>query len=495
MKKYLLISTTYILYVLLSVFMKPGMVAAASYPVGTLIKVANKADIYYVGSDSYKYKIPDEATFRSWYSDFSGVKNVSLADFNFYRTAKYNVTVEPVKQLVKFANSTKVYLVDAGATLRWISDEKTAQTYYGSDWYKNILILPSKDFNDYKFGSDLNISTKFSKTYAAALSTSIDAELRNRGIIASKVSTGMVAVVELEPLLRSLTENLSARLQPSFNTRTNNYFINAKFTETSFTLKPLATDTDLNVYVNGTPVATYASINLALSIGTNNYTIKVVNQNGTENVYTLEVLREGPNENNYIRSISENLRDKFTPGFKAETRKYDLVAQYDESILNLNILAEDTLTNIYVNDKKLSSGYKGTASISLNYGDNKVTIRSVSQNGATTYYEIAVKRYQYPKLGDNDLASLKTNFVGGFFPAFDSKHSIYFISADADVERFLVTAKAKNSKARVIIDGTQTTSKYVTLDYGENNIKVVVEIPDAPEFNKTYTLKVYRELE
>ena len=497
MKKILYIITTSLLYLLLSVFMKPGIVSAANYPVGTLIRVAGKPDIYYVGSDYYKYKIPDVATFRSWYSDFSGVKTISLLDFTSYKTSKYNVTVEPIKQLVKFSNSNKVYLVDAGATLKWISDEKTAVTYYGTNWNKHIITLPSKDFNDYQFGEDLTISSKYSKTYAVAISSTIDAELRNRGIIdVKKSSTGMVAGgEELEPLLRSLTENLSANLQPSFHTRTNNYFINAKFTESALKLRPLATDTFLSVYVNGTPVPTYESINLALSIGTNYYTIRVVNQQGTENVYSLEVLRATPNEDNYIRRMTENLRGNFTPGFSPETYDYDLVAEYDENVLKLNILAEDTFDTVYINEKKLSGSYRGTVSIPLKYGENKITIRVHAQKGSSRYYTITVNHYQYPRLGDNDLSSLKTNFLHGFDRPFDPKHSIYNIVADVDVSRFYVSARAKDRNARVIIQGTQTTGKYVNLHYGDNEVKVIVELPNAPEFSKTYTINVYRELD
>jgi len=493
MKKYFSITTISFLYVLLSVFVKPGVVSATSYSTGSLIKLANKATIYYVASDNLKYAIPDEVTYKSWYDNFSTVKTVSNKDFNSFRTAKSVVTVKPIKNLVKFSNSNQVYVVDSGATLRWLVNENVAKMYFGADWSKKIITLPSSNLSNYIVGTSVDGVNIFSKTRASSMSGTIDDELRNRNIIAnSNTSYSVAGTTELEPLLRSMKENLRASLQPGFNSRVNNYFITADFTDTSFTLTPLATDTDLQVFVNGVSVDIYKSINLALAIGENNFTIRVVNQQSTENVYTLQVLREKANDNYYIRTMTENLRDNLDPSFNTSVFDYSLKAEYDENVLNLRILAEDTLETVYVNEQKLSGSHTGTASILLKYGENKVTIRVVAENGANKYYNLTVTRYQYPKLGANDLSYLKTNFSSRIYPVFDPKTSVYYLRVTEDESRITISAKAINNKAHVIIDGSNVSSKSITIPYGESVITVSVELVDAPEFTKTYKIRVYR---
>lgn len=495
MKKYFQISILSVLYVLLSIFLKPEVVSASSYGPGSLIKLSNKSTIYYVASDKVKYAIPNEVTYKSWYSDFSDVNVVSTADFNSFKTSKSLVTIRPIKQLIKFPNSNKVYVIDSGAILRWLVDEETAKKYFGDTWYKIIVILPQSDFTSYNFGEDIDNNTIFSKSRASTLSSDIDAELRNRKVLAT-VSSSKSSLApnssNSETLLKYLQENLKAATQPRFSSIINNYYLNANFAEETLTLKLAAVDKNNKIFVNGTPVENATNINLSLVVGKNNYVIKVVNSTGKENTYNLEVLREKSSGNNYIKSITENLRDSISPKFDSSVKEYNIRSEYYENILKLGVQADDKKTKVYVNDQELSSGYRGTAIILLANGENKIAIRLVAENGANRYYYLTVTHYQYPKLGDNDLSSLKTSFDSRIYPAFSPKHTIYYLRLGEDEDKMQITAKTSNSRAHVTIDGSNVTSKYVSIPYGESVVSTSVELIGAPEFTKTYKIRIYR---
>ena len=113
MKKYFFFVSILVIAFLFSSLAFVSETQATSY-VGKLVKASNKPTVYYVASDGLKYDIPDENTYMSWYSDFSGIYVLSTKDLNAIKTAKYSVTIKPVKQLVKFDNSSKVYAVDVG---------------------------------------------------------------------------------------------------------------------------------------------------------------------------------------------------------------------------------------------------------------------------------------------------------------------------------------------------------------------------------------------
>ncbi len=491
MKKYLSISTISVMCILLSIFMRPGVVSATTYTTGSLIKLANKATIYYVASDKFKYAIPNEITYKSWYDNFSNVKTVSTKDFNSFKTSKNLVTIHPVKQLVKFANSNKIYVVDSGAVLRWVKDEQTAKKYFGPNWYKNIVILPQTDFTNYSFGADIESNTIFSKTRSSNISSDIDSELKNRKLIATNSFVTLTSV-DSEPFLKSLQENLKAGLQPGFNYAVNNYFLTANFAESALTLKLLTVDKNDKLFVNDIEIVDVSKINLSLVVGKNNFVIKVVNSTGKENIYTLEVLREKSSDNNYIKYITENLSDNIDPKFDNSIKEYDINAGYDENVLKLKVQAEDKKTTVYINEQKLSAGYYGTSNILLDNGENKITIRLIAENGANRYYYLIVNHNKYPKLGDTDLSSLKTNFQSRVYPVFNPKTSVYYLRVTEDESRIIVSAKSNNNKAHVIIDGSKTASKNISISYGESIISVSVELVGAPEFTKTYKIRVYR---
>ncbi len=126
--------------------------AAAS--AGDLIKKDGLSAVYYLGEDGKRYVFPNEATYKSWYSDFSGVVTISADELASYPLGG-NVVVRPGTKLVKITTDPKVYAVEANGTLRQIPSEAAAIALYGSDWAKRVIDVADSFFTNYTIGSAL----------------------------------------------------------------------------------------------------------------------------------------------------------------------------------------------------------------------------------------------------------------------------------------------------------------------------------------------------
>ncbi len=129
---------------------------------GLLVKQVDDGDlvtntdsiIYEIGCDGTLHIVPNEATYKTWWTSY---ENVSFVEGSFIAQNGFgdNVTIRPGTNLVKQASSPKVYAVEPGGILRWIPDEATAETLYGPRWNTIILDIPDTIFSDYTVGDDL----------------------------------------------------------------------------------------------------------------------------------------------------------------------------------------------------------------------------------------------------------------------------------------------------------------------------------------------------
>ncbi|MBU1038702.1 hypothetical protein KKC17_00465 [Patescibacteria group bacterium] len=154
LKKFLTIGVT-VMTVLWSVgvSLAPlGVSAAAS--AGDLIKMAGNSAVYYFDG-SKRYVFPNEATYMSWYKDFSGVKTIPASELQTYAIGG-NVTIRPGTKLVKITTDPKVYAISHGGTLHGIDSEARALKLYGSNWNKMIVDVSDAFFVNYKTGSAIS---------------------------------------------------------------------------------------------------------------------------------------------------------------------------------------------------------------------------------------------------------------------------------------------------------------------------------------------------
>lgn len=138
--------------------LQPSVAAAAS--AGDLIKGTSLSTVYYYGYDGMRYTFPNEKTYMTWYSDFSGVTTISdsaLADLSLAG----NVVYRPGSYWIKVQSDDKVYAVSTDGSIHWIESETVATDYAGSSWASRVQDVPDVFFTDYTVGSSLMTATAF----------------------------------------------------------------------------------------------------------------------------------------------------------------------------------------------------------------------------------------------------------------------------------------------------------------------------------------------
>ena len=122
----------------------------------TLIKASTDA-VYYCGNDSKRYVFPNQRIYDSWYEDFSEVITISDEELASAKLGG-NVTYRPGTALVKITTDPKVYAVDSGGILRWVTSEEIATALYGSNWKNAVQDIPDAFFINYRIGLPITSS-------------------------------------------------------------------------------------------------------------------------------------------------------------------------------------------------------------------------------------------------------------------------------------------------------------------------------------------------
>lgn len=155
-----LVASGVIFSTVLSMVVVAAPTKAASAVAGDLIKMSGLSSVYYFGADSKRYVFPNEATYKSWYSDFSGVKTIPTEELQSYSLGG-NVTMRPGTRLVKITTNPKVYAVEPGGSLVAIADEATAIKLYGADWAKRVSDVADSFFTNYKDSGKVLADSKY----------------------------------------------------------------------------------------------------------------------------------------------------------------------------------------------------------------------------------------------------------------------------------------------------------------------------------------------
>ncbi|GEM_PF-509947 len=128
--------------------------ASAAMPAaGSLIKMAGNSAVYYYDGTK-RFVFPNEKTYKTWYSDFSGVVTVSATDM-YTISIGGNVTYRPGTYLVKITTDPKVYSVEPGGKLRWVTTEAIAISLWGANWNTKIHDVSDAFFVNYVTGSSM----------------------------------------------------------------------------------------------------------------------------------------------------------------------------------------------------------------------------------------------------------------------------------------------------------------------------------------------------
>lgn len=146
------------------------------YSSGDLIKGESGLSVYYYGSDGKRYVFPNEKTYKTWYSDFDSVIEISDTELGTIPIGG-NVTYKPGVKMVKITTDPKVYVVAGGGVLRWVSTETIAEKLYGVGWASQIHDIPDAFFVNYTVGEPITSSSQYNPTEETADAISINKNL------------------------------------------------------------------------------------------------------------------------------------------------------------------------------------------------------------------------------------------------------------------------------------------------------------------------------
>jgi len=190
----------------MSVVVAPQAGATAS--AGDLIKMSGLSSVYYLAADGKRYVFPNESTYFSWYSDFSGVVTIPQSELEGYPLGK-NVTVRPGTKLVKITTSPKVYAVTSNGTLVAIPDEATAATLYGSTWNKRIIDVSDAFFTNYTISTATVSATAYPAGSLVKFPGSVDVFYINADSTASKITSEAVMAANRFKMADVITATIS----------------------------------------------------------------------------------------------------------------------------------------------------------------------------------------------------------------------------------------------------------------------------------------------
>lgn len=132
-------------------------VAASAASEGDLIKMEGNSSVYYYAGGE-RYVFPNEATYFSWYSDFSGVVTISASELQAIPLGD-NVVIRPGTKLVKITTDPKVYAVSPNGMLHHVDSEARAIALYGADWASRVVDVPDSFFTNYEIGDPIDSDT------------------------------------------------------------------------------------------------------------------------------------------------------------------------------------------------------------------------------------------------------------------------------------------------------------------------------------------------
>jgi plastocyanin len=171
------------LTMLLSPVASKAAVTSAFVP-GDLIKGTDISTVYYFGPDGHRYVFVNDKTYFTWYTDFTGVKVISMAQLGTIPLGRSNITYRPGYKMVKITTDPKTYVVDQGGVLRWVKTQELAETLYGLNWKNRIDDIPDPFFINYTVGTPIDMASDYhpADVMNATPNISIDKQFDNSNV-------------------------------------------------------------------------------------------------------------------------------------------------------------------------------------------------------------------------------------------------------------------------------------------------------------------------
>ncbi|OAB34019.1 cadherin-like beta sandwich domain-containing protein [Paenibacillus glacialis] len=209
----------------------------------------------------------------------------------------------------------------------------------------------------------------------------------------TKVYTIIVTRISNNALLASLTVD-QGTLSPTFTSENPTYTVDLPNIASSLNLNVTIMDTNQTISVVGADqisvtnsVYVFSATNLI--VGPNPIELVVIAEDGTRNPYHITVNRAA-NSNADLGSLTVS-SGTLSPAFESGIVSY--TSSVDNSVSSLIVTASthDSNATMTVNGKSVVSG-QASGAISLNVGNNPITIVVTAQNGTSKTYTVTVTR-------------------------------------------------------------------------------------------------------
>ena len=128
--------------------------------------------VYVIGDDGMRHAFPSEAVFKTWFENFDDVAYIDPANLAGYPLGK-NVTVRAGTKLVKVTTDPKVYAVEPGGVLRWVTSEEIATELYGASWATHVIDVADTSWGNYSVGEPITEAIHSAGTIGALSTGSV----------------------------------------------------------------------------------------------------------------------------------------------------------------------------------------------------------------------------------------------------------------------------------------------------------------------------------
>jgi|GEM_PF-125238 len=280
-------------------------------------------------------------------------------------------------------------------------------------------------------------------------------------------------------------------LSPVFASGTTSYSETVSNSIASITVTPSATSSFATITVNGNIVSSGSpSTSIPLSVGPNTITTLVTAQDGiTTQTYTLTVNRASSTSSSLSNLVPS--AGTLNPVFSSGTTSYTESVSNSTTGITFTPTASGPVSSITVNGTLVSSG-SASGNITLNPGQNTVTILVTAQDGVTTTtYSVLITR------AGSNIASLSSLVpsAGSLNPVFASGTLSYTESVPNSTASITLTPTTTSNVATITINGVSVSSgsasNPINLSVGVNTINTVVTAQDGIT-TQTYTVVITR---
>lgn len=278
-------------------------------------------------------------------------------------------------------------------------------------------------------------------------------------------------------------------LGPAFASGMTAYTATVSNSVYGLSVVPTAADPNATIQVNGAPMLSgSASQAIPLNVGDNAILVTVTAQDGAATKSYMVTVKRAPIDSADLKNLT--LSDGWlSPSFDSGVIEYRTTVSNGTTNLKVTPTVADPSATVTANGMPVASGTASQA-ISLNVGDNTITVVVTGQGGMTKTYAVTVTRAA-PNSADLSYLTLSE---GSLNPAFSSGVKDYLATVPSHVVSVKVTPWTADSSATVKVNGKTVVngapSGPIPLNAGDHTIMVTVTAQDGT--TQTYNVTVTR---